>query len=71
MQFPAWILLGGSVLAGFYASINKIQGITIQVPLILLGVFVLYVAGRIIVSKSKDNQVDWNENEQQGEENDY
>jgi len=51
-QIPAWLLLGGSVFAGTYAWIKGINGIGISAPIILLGICVLYIAGRLMTKNS-------------------
>jgi hypothetical protein len=50
LQIPAWIILGGSVIAGFYAYANNIANITLKVPVILLAIAIAYVLGRIFVN---------------------
>lgn len=54
-QVPAWLLLVGSVVAGFYAYATKINNISLLVPIILLAIFVLYIIGRLMVRSAKDN----------------
>lgn len=58
LQIPAWIILFGSVIAGFYAYANNISGITIKVPIILLAIVICYLLGRFIAKLGKNKEAE-------------
>jgi uncharacterized sodium:solute symporter family permease YidK len=55
LQIPAWLLIAGSVVAGFYAWMKKINGIGFGVPIILLIIVILYALGRFLVMVEKED----------------
>lgn len=52
LQIPAILLLIASFFASVYAYLNKIQEITIIIPIIFFIVLLCYFIGRLIIYKN-------------------
>jgi len=55
MQLPLWVIIISSFFASIYASIKKIGGIEYSTSFFILIVIILYISGRVLEKKSKNN----------------
>lgn len=57
LQLPAYLLLVGSVIAGFYAWAKGINDIGLGVPIILFVVLVLFIMGKFLENRLTSNEI--------------
>lgn len=55
LQVPLWLLVLASFGGGIYAAANKIEGIGYSTPVILLVIIIMYITGRVMGNKKKDD----------------